>query len=46
MEKYFLKNAWYVAGWSDDLVEQTVEGLIINEPVLLYRDSHSRLTCC
>jgi phenylpropionate dioxygenase-like ring-hydroxylating dioxygenase large terminal subunit len=34
----YLRNAWYVAAWSDDLAEEQLLGrTIIKEPVVLYR---------
>jgi vanillate O-demethylase monooxygenase subunit len=34
----YLRNAWYVAAWSDDLAEGTLLArTILNEPVVLYR---------
>ena len=43
MEKPFLKNAWYVAGWSDELGSSMIERVIIDEPILFYRDSKNRV---
>lgn len=34
----FVRNAWYVASWSDDLGEQPVARTFLNEPVALFRD--------
>jgi phenylpropionate dioxygenase-like ring-hydroxylating dioxygenase large terminal subunit len=42
MDKPFLKNAWYVAAWSDELGRALIERIIINEPIVLYRDSKNR----
>ena len=34
----YLRNAWYVAAWSDDLADgQLIGRTILNEPVVLYR---------
>jgi len=34
----FLKNAWYCAGWGDDLGATTLSAItILEEPILLYR---------
>ena len=34
----FLRNAWYVAAWSDDLADgQLLARTILKEPVVLYR---------
>lgn len=34
-----IKNAWYVAGWSEDFGEDLLARRILNEPVLFYRAS-------
>ncbi len=37
----FLRNAWYIAGYSEELVETPLLGrTILSQPVLLYRDDH------
>lgn len=36
---HFLRNTWYVAGWSDDLGEQPIAKTFLEEPVALFRDS-------
>jgi len=33
----FLRNSWYVAGWSKDLIEQPTRILLLEEPVVLFR---------
>jgi vanillate O-demethylase monooxygenase subunit len=34
----FLKNAWYRAGWGDDLGATTLSAItILEDPILLYR---------
>ena len=33
-----LRNAWYVAGWADDVTAQPVARRICGDPVVLYRD--------
>jgi len=33
----YLKNAWYVAAWSDEIGRQLFRRLIMNDPILLYR---------
>jgi vanillate O-demethylase monooxygenase subunit len=38
----FLRNAWYVAAWSDEIKSQLLGRTILNEPVLLYRDEVGR----
>ena len=36
--KTYLRNAWYVAAWSDDLADGQLLGrTIMKEPVVLYR---------
>ena len=43
MSGAYLRNAWYVAAWSDDLAEgQLLSRTILKEPVVLYRkaDGH------
>ena len=38
ISKTYLRNAWYVAAWSDDLVDgQLLARTIMKEPVVLYR---------
>ena len=37
----YLRNAWYVAGWSDDLADgQLLSRKILHEPVVLYRKAN------
>jgi len=33
-----LKNAWYVAAWSDEISQKPLARRIVNEPIVLYRD--------
>jgi phenylpropionate dioxygenase-like ring-hydroxylating dioxygenase large terminal subunit len=33
----YLRNAWYVAAWSQDLGEELINRTILEQPVLLYR---------
>ncbi|EQB13391.1 Rieske 2Fe-2S domain-containing protein [Sphingobium lactosutens] len=33
----FLRNAWYPAGWSDEIAEKPLGRSLLNEPVLLFR---------
>ena len=43
ISKTYLRNAWYVAAWSDDLVDgQLLARTIMKQPVVLYRkaDGH------
>ena len=34
----FIRNAWYVAAWADEIGETPLARRICNEPVVLYRD--------
>ena len=36
----FLKNFWYVAAWSHELVGTPLGRVILNEPVVLFRDAN------
>jgi len=38
----FVKNAWYVAGWSHEVGRTPLERWITNEPVVLYRTGGRR----
>ena len=43
ISKTYLRNAWYVAAWSDDLVDgQLLARTIMKEPVVLYRKADGR----
>jgi vanillate O-demethylase monooxygenase subunit len=48
----FLKNCWYVAGWSHQVAEgEIVARTIVGEPIILYRTSRGAITvmedrCC
>ncbi len=33
----FLRNAWYVAAWSNEVTRAPFHRTILNEPVLMYR---------
>src|ERR1700680_4700045 len=40
----YLRNAWYVAAWSDDLADgQLLARTILKEPVVLYRKQDGNL---
>jgi len=40
----YLRNAWYVAAWSDDLVDgQLLARTILKEPVVLYRTADGKV---
>jgi hypothetical protein len=34
----FIRNAWYIAAWADEIGETPLARRIGNEPVVLYRD--------
>jgi phenylpropionate dioxygenase-like ring-hydroxylating dioxygenase large terminal subunit len=34
----FIRNAWYVAAWADEVTQQPMARRICNEPLVLYRD--------
>lgn len=36
----YLRNAWYVAGWADDLGSVPQQRTFLEEPVALFRDGH------
>ena len=39
----YLRNAWYVAAWSDDLIDgQLLARTFMHEPVVLYRKPDGR----
>ena len=41
----FVRNAWYVAAWSDDLVDgQLLARTIMKEPVVLYRKADGNVS--
>jgi vanillate O-demethylase monooxygenase subunit len=47
----FLRNAWYVAAWGDELKDKPLGRRICNEPVVLFRDKEGRAAaledrCC
>ena len=47
----FVRNAWYVAAWADEIGEAPLARRILNEPVVLYRDWQGRAAalldmCC
>lgn len=47
----FVKNAWYVAAWADEIADAPVARRILNEPVVLFRDRDGRAAaladmCC
>ena len=47
----FIRNAWYVAAWADEIGETPLARRICNEPVVLFRDRQNRVAalldmCC
>jgi vanillate O-demethylase monooxygenase subunit len=47
----FLRNAWYIAAWADQLGQKPLARRICNEPVVLFRDEDGRAAalvdrCC
>src|ERR1700730_7972237 len=36
----FLKNFWYVAAWDHELAEKPFGRILLNEPIVLYRDGN------
>ena len=47
----FIRNAWYVAAWADEIGEAPLARRICNEPVVLFRDRQNRVAalldmCC
>ncbi len=47
----FVRNAWYIATWADELRDVPLARRICGEPVVLYRDSHKHAAalvdrCC
>jgi phenylpropionate dioxygenase-like ring-hydroxylating dioxygenase large terminal subunit len=47
----FIKNAWYVAAWPDELSEAPIARRLLGEPVVLFRDAQGRAAaladmCC
>jgi phenylpropionate dioxygenase-like ring-hydroxylating dioxygenase large terminal subunit len=47
----FIRNAWYVAAWADDVTNRPLARRICNEPVVLFRDTSGQAaalvdSCC
>lgn len=40
----FLRNAWYVAGWSEEVGEQPIARTILSEPIVLFRTSDGAIS--
>ncbi len=39
----FLKNAWYVAAWSDEITDELQQIVLLNQKVCMYRDGQGRI---
>jgi vanillate O-demethylase monooxygenase subunit len=39
----FLRNSWYVAGWSKDLIDQPARIVLLDEPVVLFRGADGQV---
>ena len=39
----FIRNAWYVAAWADEIGKTPLARRICDEPVVLYRDQQNRV---
>jgi vanillate O-demethylase monooxygenase subunit len=47
----FLRNGWYVAAWPEEIGEAPLGRVIMNEPIVLFRDAEGRVAaledrCC
>jgi phenylpropionate dioxygenase-like ring-hydroxylating dioxygenase large terminal subunit len=47
----FVRNAWYVAAWADEIGERPFARRILNEPIVLFRDASGTVAaiedrCC
>ena len=47
----YLKNAWYVAGWSSEFTNKPMGRTFLDEPIVLYRGTNGRIValedrCC
>ena len=47
----FLRNAWYLAAWADELDDGLLARMIMNQPIVLYRDAAGKVgaledRCC
>ena len=38
----FIRNAWYIAAWADELQEKPLARRICNDPVVLFRDQRGQ----
>lgn len=42
-EARFLRNAWYMAGWSSEIGDQLLRRRLLGHAILLYRLEHGRV---
>jgi phenylpropionate dioxygenase-like ring-hydroxylating dioxygenase large terminal subunit len=47
----FIRNAWYVAAWADDVTDRPLARRILNDPIVLFRDAQGHAAalldmCC
>ncbi|MGP0094210.1 MAG: Rieske 2Fe-2S domain-containing protein [Xanthobacteraceae bacterium] len=47
----YLMNAWYVAGWSNEITNKPIARTILDEPIIMYRGANNRIAaledrCC
>jgi vanillate O-demethylase monooxygenase subunit len=47
----FIRNRWYVAGWSSEIIDRPLARTLLNEPVVLFRGANGRAValedrCC
>ena len=47
----YLKNAWYAAGWSNEITSKPMGRTILDEPIVMYRGKNNRIAaledrCC
>ena len=40
----FLKNSWYVAAWDREIADRPLGRLLLNEPVVMFRDKAGQVT--
>lgn len=39
----FVRNAWYMAGWSDELADKPLAIIILNEPIVIFRGAQDEI---
>jgi len=42
----FVRNAWYIAAWSDEVAKSPLARRILGEPVVLFRDASGTVAGC